>query len=70
MNILKGITYVSIVAVSTTWTVVGILLIKKSHLLNEFKEEADKNIKGATDKISMVADRINKITDRIFKGSE
>ena len=70
MNILKAITYISIITVTTTWTIAGIKLIKKLELIDDFKNKTEKNIKGATDKISTAADKITKVTDRVFKGSD
>jgi len=70
MNILKAITYISIITVTTTWTIAGIKLIKKLELIDDFKNKTEKNIKDATDKISNTADKITHITNRIFKGSE
>ena len=66
MSILKAFSYISIIVVSTTWTIAGITIIKKLSLINEFKDETEKNIKNATEKISNTADKITKISNRIF----
>ena len=68
MGILKIITYISIVTVSTTWTIAGIKVIKKISLIDEFKDEIQNNVKGATDKLSNAADNVTSVTNRIFKG--
>lgn len=70
MNILKIITYLSVITSSTILAMTGITIMKKVNMLEDFKEETEKNVKKATDKISTAADKITKVTDRIFKGSD
>lgn len=70
MNILKVITYLSIITSSTILAMTGITIIKKINTLEDFKNNTEKNVRKATDKISIAADKITKVTDRIFKGSE
>lgn len=66
MNVLKVLTYVGVITVSVTWTVAGILIIKKLPLIDEIK----KDVKGTTEEMSTAAKKVTKVTDRIFKGSD
>lgn len=70
MKILQTITYISLIAFSTTWTIFGIKVINKLKSVDDFKNKTEKNIKNATDKISTASDKIIKITNNIFKGSD